>query len=1219
MATQLTSNTFSGTYKDDFADSAGYHRILFNSGRSLQARELTQMQTILQNQISRMGNNIFKEGSVVKEGAQALNNGYEFIKLNTDVEDLPATPSSLVGVTYTGATSLVEFKIIEVVEKVDANNPATLYVQYTSTVNSSAATTAPIRMTPGETITSSSGKNLIVQTTNTTANPAVGRGIRYSIDQGIYFVKGFFVFTERQSKILSKYSDTFTGDVGYKITEEIHTISDDTSLYDNQGSTPNIAAPGADRLKISLTLIERSELAADENFLQVARIEDGALYRTIDTNDAYNIPNDLIATRIKENSGDYTVKQFKAYFDLDSANTHLLLKVSDGVVVVDGYRAARFSPTDIRVPKSTDTITEPNEFITVDYGNYVIVDPAQTSGLPNINVFEQFNICGSSTTYDVNNKIGTCRVRHISEDGANYRYHLFDIVMNSGSQFEDAKVIGLSATNFFRPTLTSGRALRFETNKNSMLFPLPQQRPKELDVADITLTIQERLTGSFTSNSASISTSTGTLTNTGDWLVSANDSAIETDFTVSGLSGGTATITATNGVDDGSNYEFLVNTSKTGVVRTKTLETTKMTGTVVESNGTSYISLTKPDIFNLVEVVNKSDSSESYAARFALDNGQRDNFYDTGRLVLKGGQSAPAGTIHIEFTNFTHGTSGDFFAVNSYAGQVEYKDIPDFADINLRDFIDFRPVKNADGTFSGNEARVSMLPQPTSTIQAGITYYLSKAGKLVIDTGGNLQFIQGASGIIPNVPYTPDRTLALHDVILNPNTLHDSDVYIQPLYKKRYTMDDINKLEQRIDRVEEFATLGLLETETENLVLQDSAGSDRLKAGFLVDNFSTQLLSDVTNPDYSAAIDPLYRELHPSFREDNIRLIFDSDNSSGVVKKGDNIYLAHTEVSYIDQSVVSQAEQINPFAVVTYEGTITLSPSSDEWRETEYTDKKIIDGGTKLNTDQAKLWNNHNWGWGGVPIEQLTVGSKTNKKVSENSSSKTTVYNKVVSEETVLEYIQDVVLYVTLIPYMRSKKIFFKATGLAPSQKVFAFFDGTNVENFVREETFEYYADNPTDYGNTQFNATEHPESKSALTTDANGNIEGSFFIPNTSALKFKTGIREFKILNISVNNEDDATSFAKALYASTGYLDTTQQEYLSTRILHVQGKKTVVEKPKPPTNKGGGNKGGGGTYTNTNFNQSNNYVFIRQSGSIPGGSAGPNYKSSTSAYRFGI
>ena len=41
MPQQFNANTFKNVYKDDFADSAGYHRILFNSGRPLQARELT--------------------------------------------------------------------------------------------------------------------------------------------------------------------------------------------------------------------------------------------------------------------------------------------------------------------------------------------------------------------------------------------------------------------------------------------------------------------------------------------------------------------------------------------------------------------------------------------------------------------------------------------------------------------------------------------------------------------------------------------------------------------------------------------------------------------------------------------------------------------------------------------------------------------------------------------------------------------------------------------------------------------------------------------------------------------------------------------------------------------------------------------------------------------------------------------------------------------------
>ena len=49
MATNLTSTTFLSEYNDDYRDSDHYHRILFNNGRALQARELTQLQTIIQN------------------------------------------------------------------------------------------------------------------------------------------------------------------------------------------------------------------------------------------------------------------------------------------------------------------------------------------------------------------------------------------------------------------------------------------------------------------------------------------------------------------------------------------------------------------------------------------------------------------------------------------------------------------------------------------------------------------------------------------------------------------------------------------------------------------------------------------------------------------------------------------------------------------------------------------------------------------------------------------------------------------------------------------------------------------------------------------------------------------------------------------------------------------------------------------------------------------
>ena len=66
MPKDYTSTTFSEVYKDDYADSDGYYRVLFNSGRPLQARELTTLQTILQTQIQRFASNIFLDGAAVK-------------------------------------------------------------------------------------------------------------------------------------------------------------------------------------------------------------------------------------------------------------------------------------------------------------------------------------------------------------------------------------------------------------------------------------------------------------------------------------------------------------------------------------------------------------------------------------------------------------------------------------------------------------------------------------------------------------------------------------------------------------------------------------------------------------------------------------------------------------------------------------------------------------------------------------------------------------------------------------------------------------------------------------------------------------------------------------------------------------------------------------------------------------------------------------------------
>ena len=70
-------------YYDDFAESKDFHRVLFRPGFAVQARELTQLQSILQNQIERHGRHVFKEGTVVIPGAVGFTNEYYAVKLDS--------------------------------------------------------------------------------------------------------------------------------------------------------------------------------------------------------------------------------------------------------------------------------------------------------------------------------------------------------------------------------------------------------------------------------------------------------------------------------------------------------------------------------------------------------------------------------------------------------------------------------------------------------------------------------------------------------------------------------------------------------------------------------------------------------------------------------------------------------------------------------------------------------------------------------------------------------------------------------------------------------------------------------------------------------------------------------------------------------------------------------------------------------------------------------
>ena len=329
--------------------------------------------------------------------------------------------------------------------------------------------------------------------------------------------------------------------------------------------------------------------------------------------------------------------------------------------------------------------------------------------------------------------------------------------------------------------------------------------------------------------------------------------------------------------------------------------------------------------------------------------------------------------------------------------------------------------------------------------------------------------------------------------------MDEHDVTVEKIDHRRYTMDDINKLEARIANLEEVTSLNMLELATSNFEVLDSAGLNRTKSGFFVDNFTTHMFSDAENDAYMASIDPSEGIMRPMFTENNLRMLFDSATSTGVVRRGDNVYLEYTEETFMEQPFATQATKINPYTSSNFTGNLQLSPASDEWKDTNVTSRSVIDGGSQLSLNQATNWNNWEWNWGGKELEELRVGDQTNTISKTSGRTTTKTVNKVVSESTLEEIIGTRVLQVSLLPFIRSRIVSIRAQGLRPNTNVFLFMDGKNMAPYVREAPFARYSSSTKDHGNNLRGKTAHIDGAGLLTTDITGKVDVSFMIPNNN------------------------------------------------------------------------------------------------------------------------
>ena len=442
-------------YFDDFDKDDNFYRVLFKPGFPVQARELTTLQSILQNQIENFGSHIFKEGSMVIPGNVNYDGQYTSLKINSDYLGIPVTTyaDKLVGKRLKGQTSGVVATVDKYldVSPTEGITDLTLFVRYHQASESAEIVT----FTDGEVLIAEEGftyGNTSVNAGDTVAvvlaEDAAAVGSNVAIGEGVYFIRGTFVDVSADKLVLDAYSNTPSYRVGLEITEELITAKDDSSLYDNAKGFSNFAAPGADRLKISTKLSKKLlNDYDDKSFVELVRIENGEIKKLQNTS-VYSIIKDYFAKRTFEESGDYSLGNFGVevsenlndrlsnegvYFEdqvTDQLNTPseslYALKVSAGKAYVKGYDVETVATTVLDVEKPRDTKQVTDALVPFEFGTLMKVN--HVSGTPfigvnnNDNTVDLFNQRKTTTnaTAGSGTKIGEARVYTFNLSDAPY-------------------------------------------------------------------------------------------------------------------------------------------------------------------------------------------------------------------------------------------------------------------------------------------------------------------------------------------------------------------------------------------------------------------------------------------------------------------------------------------------------------------------------------------------------------------------------------------------------------------------------------------------------------------------------------------------------------------------------------------------------------------------------------------------------------------------------
>ena len=618
----LTTDFNVTPYYDDYTIDSNYYRILFKPGYAVQARELTQIQSSLQEQINRFGKHVFKEGSIVIPGGFTLEthggantgSGIRYVKIKDyDASNNDVTISDFIGVDVLGATSNITAAVVDAVTGTQSSsNTKTLYVKYKTT---SSSNNIQKIFTAGETLSANvngSTKTLVVLNTDPVAN--TGFGSRFKIEEGVFFAKNHFISFPTQSVILDRYNPNPSCKVGFYVTEDIINASQDTSLLDPALEASNYAAPGADRLKLTPTLITRpyDDPIGPPDFVELFSIENGVVKSYFERSQ-YNIIQDEMAKRTYDQSGDYVVRgldvQIREHDDTGSNfgryangnNSLLFVGVSAGLGYVQGYEINNLDTAELQIEKGLSTAQYREQISSATMGSYVSVndfvgswslDKAAPVKLYNTAQDRVANNLWSGATAAAGQVIGTANVSSIEYVSGvpgytgQYNLYLMDINMLGSNNFANVRSVyydSSASDGFADVVLTANNAVLNDTKNTPLLYYVGDdyvKSVKDIDTPSVSATtfyfkktasispIAANGTFSYSDGSTNetLPYGTGSLTSSqkSELLLTLDTSA---NITMTGTVNGTAGTSTLNGVGTyftrlnvGDKVEFAGNT-----------------------------------------------------------------------------------------------------------------------------------------------------------------------------------------------------------------------------------------------------------------------------------------------------------------------------------------------------------------------------------------------------------------------------------------------------------------------------------------------------------------------------------------------------------------------------------------------------------------------------------------------------------------------------------